>query len=63
MGVTVASRDGEGHLRQRAQQEQGKVVGNTVYTGHREEPRLAKAMGDEIRQEAEARSRRAKCQE
>ena len=63
MGVTVASRDGEGHLRQRAQQEQGKVMGNTVYTGHREEPRLAKAMGDETGgQEAEARSRRAKCQ-
>ena len=35
MGVTVASRDGEGHLRQRAQQEQGKVVGNTIYTGQR----------------------------
>ena len=63
MGVTVASRDGERRLRQRDQQEQGKVVGNTVHPGHREEPRLAKAMGDETGgQEAEARSRRAECQ-
>ena len=63
MGVTVASRDGERHLRQRDQQEQGKVVGNTVHPGHREEPRLAKGMGDETGgQEAEARSRRAECQ-
>lgn len=28
MDVIVASRDGEGHLRQRAQQQQRKVVGN-----------------------------------